>query len=64
VDFAELKKYKAIKAFTRSYLRELKNPVKKSSAPGDYGKPLSDITHLPTFEIENSENILLLIGDD
>jgi hypothetical protein len=54
VDFAELKKYKAIKAFTRSYLRELKNPVKKSSAPGDYGKPLSDITHLPTFEIENS----------
>lgn len=49
----ELKKYKSIRGFSRSYLRDLKNPIVKSST-GDYSKPLSDVSSLPSFEIENS----------
>lgn len=59
----EMKKYKAIRTFTRSSLRDLKNPIMKSST-GEYSKPESDISKLPNFEIENSSNILVLMGND
>ncbi len=59
----EIKKYKAIMAFTRSYLRDLKNPIKKSST-GETSKPLADTSSLPSLEIDNSANILVLMGDD
>lgn len=32
ISVSELKSYKSIKGFTRSYLRELKNPINKSSS--------------------------------
>ncbi len=38
ISVAELQKYKTIKTFTRSYLRELKNPIVKSTT-GNYSKP-------------------------
>jgi hypothetical protein len=59
----ELKRYKSIKAFTRSYLRDLKNPVLKSST-GEFSKPLTDISSLPTFEVDNTNNIMILVGND
>lgn len=59
----ELKRLKSIKSFTRSYLRELKNPIVKSTT-GDYSKPLTDISTLSNFKIENSQNILVLVGND
>lgn len=53
VNVNELKKYRAIKSFTRSFLRDLKNPITKSST-GETSKPLTDTSSLPQLEIENS----------
>eukprot|EP00347_Sterkiella_histriomuscorum_P005755 403355392 len=63
ITVADLKAYKSIKGFTRSYLRDLKNPVNKSST-GDTQTPLKDISQLPTFEVDNTQNIMILVGSD
>jgi t-SNARE complex subunit (syntaxin) len=53
ISVTELKKYKAIRSFTRNYLRDLKNPIEKSST-GETSKPLSDVSSLPSFEIDTT----------
>lgn len=63
VSVSDLKKYKSLKGFSRSYLRELKNPVTKLTT-GDFSKPLKDVSSLPSFEIENSQNLMVLVGND
>lgn len=63
ITVSELKKYKAIRTFTRSSLRDLKNPILKSST-GEFNKPEQDTSKFPNFEIENSSNILVLMGND
>jgi len=52
-----------MKTFTRSNLRDLKNPISKSST-GEYSKPLLDVSSLENFEIENSQNIMVLAGHE
>lgn len=42
ISVSELKKYKSIKTFTRSSLRDLKNPITKSST-GELSKPSADV---------------------
>jgi hypothetical protein len=53
ISVAELKNYKQIKSFTRSYLRELKNPLDKG-LHGDSKLNASAASYLPTFEIDNT----------
>ena len=76
----DLKKYKSIRCFTREFLRELKYPILKNSTgtenakgPGD---PLNNFSasmtsvaewlprERPSFDIDNSNNILVLLGRD
>ena len=53
INVNELKKYKQLKSFTRNFLRDLKNPILKSTT-GESSKPLTDTSSLPALEIENT----------
>lgn len=66
----------AVKTFTRSTLRDLKIPRKQRppNADSSFTSLTSSIqskeikneytSELPNFRIDNSQNIMLLIGDD
>jgi hypothetical protein len=70
ITVSELRKYRNIKAFTRNFLRELKNPKLASSTPDspkqkEKTQPTpEDIALLPTFEIENSQNIMVITSNN
>ncbi len=61
INVAELKKYKGQKTFTRNWLREFKqhHVIKGAPVQEENSRYFG-----PTFEIDNSENILLLQGDE
>lgn len=73
ISVEELRKLKSLKSFTRSTMRELKcprrptriSPAKSTSAAKQLEEHEKlDTTGLPTFEIDNSQNVMMLMVED
>lgn len=73
ISVSELSKLRNRKSFTRSTLRDIKNPrkprsesMRSSLSSFSIGQPyhkLNDGESLPKFLIENSQNIMILVSD-